>query len=69
MQDVLLDVSSVVIDGRALPCLRMQYNYMGILNINAIQVSLLKDNYLVNITSTASDMKTAEDAICHVFWM
>ncbi|MBR5110488.1 MAG: hypothetical protein IK099_09850 [Clostridia bacterium] len=69
MQDISIVVSSIAIDGRELTCLRTACNYMGQMNIHSLQISFIKDTYLINITATASAREAAEDAMGRIFWM
>ncbi|MBR6185899.1 MAG: hypothetical protein IKQ41_06505 [Clostridia bacterium] len=63
------EISSITVDGRDMACYRIEYSFMGIIDIAAIQFSFLQNKYMITITATAENLEAAEQALLNYFWL
>ena len=65
---VSMDISTVTVDGREMPCLRIEETLDGA-SAYLIGVSLIKGQYRIDIGASSADFEGAEAILAQFFWL
>ncbi len=65
---VSMDISTVTIDGREMPCLRIEETLDGV-HVCSIAVSLVKGQYRIDFGASSTDFDGAEAILARFFWL
>ena len=65
---VSLDVGTITVDGREMPCMRIEESLEGV-STYVIEVSWMKGQYRIDIGASSTDFESAEAIMERFFWL